>query len=63
MRDLKERKYAPVYCLMGDESYYIDQICDYTEDSEHDDAPDSAACCARIMISKRRNEGYVSKLY
>ena len=29
MRDLKERKYAPVYYLMGDESYYIDQICDY----------------------------------
>ncbi len=29
MRDLKERKFAPVYYLMGDESYYIDQICDY----------------------------------
>ena len=29
MRDLKERKYAPVYYLMGDESYYIDQISDY----------------------------------
>lgn len=29
MRDLKAGKYAPVYYLMGDESYYIDKICDY----------------------------------
>ena len=29
MRDLKSRKFAPVYMLMGDESYYIDQISDY----------------------------------
>ncbi len=29
MRDLKERKFAPVYYLMGDEPYYIDKISDY----------------------------------
>ena len=29
MRDLKARKYSPVYYLMGDESYYIDKIADY----------------------------------
>lgn len=29
MRDLKERKFAPVYYLMGEESYYIDQISDW----------------------------------
>ena len=29
MRDLKEGKYAPVYYLMGEESYYIDKISDY----------------------------------
>lgn len=29
MRDLKARKFAPVYILMGDESYYIDRITDY----------------------------------
>ena len=29
MRDLKSGKYAPVYILMGDESYYIDRITDY----------------------------------
>lgn len=31
MRDLKLKKYAPVYVLMGDESYYIDKISDYIE--------------------------------
>ena len=29
MRDLKARKYTPVYYLMGDEPYYIDKIADY----------------------------------
>ena len=28
---------------------YIDQILDYTENAEHDDAPDSAACVCRIL--------------
>lgn len=31
MRDLKARKYAPVYVLMGEESYFIDKISDYIE--------------------------------
>ena len=29
MTELREGKYRPVYYLMGDESYYIDQISDY----------------------------------
>ncbi|MCH5308648.1 MAG: DNA polymerase III subunit delta [Prevotella sp.] len=29
IRDLKARKFAPVYYLMGDEPYYIDKIADY----------------------------------
>ena len=29
MRNMKERQFAPVYILMGDESYFIDKICDY----------------------------------
>lgn len=32
MRDLKAGKYAPVYILMGDESFYIDKISDYIAD-------------------------------
>jgi DNA polymerase-3 subunit delta len=27
--DLKQRKFAPVYFLMGEEPYYIDKISDY----------------------------------
>lgn len=33
MRDLKAKKYATVYVLMGDESYYIDRITDYIADN------------------------------
>ncbi len=29
MNDLKARKFAPIYYLMGDEAYYIDKISDY----------------------------------
>lgn len=29
MKDLKARNFSPVYILMGDESYYIDLLCDY----------------------------------
>lgn len=29
IHDLKSRKFSPIYVLMGDESYYIDQISDY----------------------------------
>ena len=27
MRDIKARKFSPIYILMGDESYFIDKIC------------------------------------
>ena len=29
MRDLKAKKFAPIYYLMGEESYYIDKVSDY----------------------------------
>ena len=29
MKDLKARKFSPIYILMGEESYYIDQITNY----------------------------------
>ena len=29
MQDLKNKKFAPIYMLMGEESYYIDQISGY----------------------------------
>ena len=33
LKDLKAKKYAPIYFLMGEESYYIDQITDYISDN------------------------------
>lgn len=33
----------------GTDPEYLDQIIDYTEQAEHDDAPDSAACVCRIL--------------
>lgn len=35
--------------LSGTDPEYISEILDYTEDAEHDDAPDSAACVCRIL--------------
>ena len=44
----------------GTDEEYIDQICDYNEDAEHDDAPDSAACLARLMYRKANRPEYQS---
>ena len=42
------RKWWPhIVFLRGTDPDYINQILDYTEHAEHDDAPDSAACCCR----------------
>ena len=46
-----------VFCEGTDEAY-IDQICDYTEDAEHDDAPDSLA--SLIQRNKLGGREYVS---
>lgn len=45
-----------VVFVEGTDKEYIDMICDYNEDAEHDDAPDSAASLARLMISKKDNQ-------
>lgn len=42
----------------GTDPEYIDQICDYTEDAEHDDAPDSlASLCQRGRFRAKKPEG------
>ena len=33
LKDLKERKFRPIYYLMGDEPYYIDQLTNYLLDN------------------------------
>ena len=41
-----------VIFVEGTDPEYIEMIYDYTEDAEHDDAPDSAACLARRLYRK-----------
>ncbi|MBC6109775.1 DNA polymerase III subunit delta [Pedobacter fastidiosus] len=38
IKDIKARKFKPVYLLHGEESYYIDQVTDYIEDKLLSDA-------------------------
>ena len=42
--------------LEGTDREYINQIMDYTEDAEHDDAPDSASDVCRYWDSRNRQE-------
>ena len=41
-----------VEMVEGTDDEYINMITDYTEDAEHDDAPDSASTLARLMYPK-----------
>lgn len=45
-----------VVFVAGTDAEYIDQICDYTENAEHDDAPDSAASIVRKLWNKKETE-------
>lgn len=38
-----------VVFVKGTDDEYIDQICDFNEDAEHDDAPDSASSVVRVL--------------
>lgn len=46
-----------IFCE-GTDQAYINQICDFTEDAEHDDAPDGLSSLCRVM--KSSSEPYVS---
>ena len=65
----KENKYIKIVTYLkaiwkdlifvdGTDQEYIDQICNYFEDAEHDDAPDDAACLARLLYPKKENSDY-----
>lgn len=45
----------------GTDKEYIDQICNYYEDAEHDDAPDDASSLARLLYPK--NEQVYQSLF
>ena len=57
------RKWWPnIVWLKGTDRAYIEQIMNYTEDAEHDDAPDSAACVCR-HYDRRSGQPYQPMLF
>ena len=48
-------EWPDVVFVEGTDPKYIEQICDYNEDAEHDDCPDSLASLIRVM-ARRKNE-------
>ena len=47
-----KKEWENIVFLEGTDPEYIQQIMDYTEDAEHDDAPDSAACICRLCAKE-----------
>lgn len=47
-----KKAWKDIVFVEGTDADYIDQICDYNENAEHDDAPDSCASIVRIYESK-----------
>lgn len=45
-----------VIFVTGTDKEYIDQVCDYNENAEHDDAPDSLASTVRLLYNKKSEE-------
>lgn len=48
-----------VIFVVGTDQDYINQICDYNENAEHDDAPDSAASAVRRVWQKKDDNTFI----
>ena len=48
--------WTDVIFVKGTDDEYINQICDYNENAEHDDAPDSLASAIRILWKKQEGK-------
>ena len=58
MKELQSGQYRPVYYLMGDESYYIDKICDYI--AEHALKPEERDFNQTIMFGSDVNASQIA---
>ena len=47
-----------VIFVKGTDEKYIEQICDYNENAEHDDCPDSLSSIIRVFSKKQANSDY-----
>ena len=45
-----------VVFVEGTDEEYINQVCDYTEDADHDDAPDSLSSVIRLLWKKKPSQ-------
>lgn len=52
-----------VVFVEGTDEEYIDMICDFNEDAEHDDAPDSLASLIRQMKNKETEAGGYKSIF
>ena len=50
-------EWKKIYFVEGTDIDYIRQITDFTENAEHDDAPDSAASIVRYLWKRNREDG------
>ena len=48
-----------VIFVNGTDNEYLNQICDYSENAEHDDAPDSVASLARLLYKNKDESAYI----
>ena len=55
-------EWSDVIFVKGTDEKYINQICDYNENADHDDCPDSLASLIRIT-GRRKNETMEDLLY
>ena len=49
-------EWVNVRFVAGTDAAYIEQVADYTEEAEHDDAPDSLSCLVRLLWKKKTDE-------
>lgn len=56
-------EWSKVIFVAGTDQAYIDQVCDYNEDAEHDDAPDSLASMIRLLWPKKGAEQQYTPLF
>lgn len=58
-----KQAWPDIVFVEGTDQEYISQVCDWTEDAEHDDAPDSMASLLRVILAKRRTGDRKPLLY
>lgn len=53
-------EWGNVIFVKGTDAEYINQICDFNDEAEHDDAPDSLASMVRAIPNKNHGDGYLN---